>query len=60
MVRKSEGKRPLGRRTTRWEDNIRMDLKKYNGREWTQFMWLRTGTSGGLALLKTVMYLPVP
>jgi hypothetical protein len=26
LVRKSEGKRPLGRRRRRWEDNIRIDL----------------------------------
>jgi hypothetical protein len=28
MVRKSEGKRPLGRHKWRWEDNIRMDLRE--------------------------------
>jgi hypothetical protein len=28
LVRKSEGKRPLGRPRHRWEDNIRMDLQK--------------------------------
>jgi hypothetical protein len=26
LVRKLEGKRPLGRTKQRWEDNIRMDL----------------------------------
>jgi hypothetical protein len=26
LVRKPKGKRPLGRPTYRWEDNIRMDL----------------------------------
>jgi len=26
LVRKPEGKRPLGRHTCRWEDNIKMDL----------------------------------
>jgi hypothetical protein len=26
LVGKSEGKRPLGRRMRRWEDNIKMDL----------------------------------
>jgi len=26
LVRKPEGKRPLGRPKRRWEDNIRMDL----------------------------------
>jgi hypothetical protein len=28
LVRKPEGKRPLGRRRRRWEDNIRMDLRE--------------------------------
>jgi hypothetical protein len=27
LVRKSEGKRPLGRQRRRWEDNIEMDLE---------------------------------
>jgi len=27
LVRKSEGKRPLGRPRCRWEDNIRTDLQ---------------------------------
>jgi hypothetical protein len=28
LVRKPEGKRPLGRPRHRWEDNIKIDLKK--------------------------------
>jgi hypothetical protein len=28
LVGKPEGKRPLGRHRRRWEDNIRMDLRK--------------------------------
>jgi hypothetical protein len=28
LVRKTEGKRPLGRPRRRWEDNIRMDLRR--------------------------------
>jgi hypothetical protein len=28
LVRKPEGKRPLGRPRCRWEDNIRMDLQE--------------------------------
>jgi len=28
LVGKPEGKRPLGRRKNRWEDNIRMDLRE--------------------------------
>ena len=28
LTRKPTGKRPLGRRRRRWEDNIRMELKE--------------------------------
>jgi hypothetical protein len=28
LVRKPEGKRPLGRQRRRWEDNIKMDLQE--------------------------------
>jgi hypothetical protein len=28
LVEKPEGKRPLGRPTRRWEDNIKMDVKE--------------------------------
>jgi hypothetical protein len=28
LLRKSEGKRPLGRPRRRWEDNINMDLQE--------------------------------
>jgi hypothetical protein len=31
LVGKPEGKRPLGRKRLRWEDNIKMDLRKWNG-----------------------------
>ena len=33
---KTTGKRPLGRRRRRWEDNIRMDLEEIgiNARKW--------------------------
>jgi hypothetical protein len=36
LVGKPEGKRPLGRRRCRWEDNIRMDLQdvECGGMEW--------------------------
>ena len=30
LVGKPEGKRPLGRPSHRWEDNIKMDLRKFN------------------------------
>ena len=47
LVEKPEGKKQLGRRRHRWEDNIKMDLKLV-GRAWTGLTWLRTGTSDRL------------
>jgi hypothetical protein len=43
LVRKPEGKRPLGRPRRRWIDNIKMDLL-----EWTGFVWLKIGRVGEL------------
>ncbi|KAJ4443996.1 hypothetical protein ANN_05785 [Periplaneta americana] len=39
LVRRPEGKRPLGRPRRRWEDNIKMDLREvgYEDREWINF-----------------------
>jgi hypothetical protein len=37
LVRKSEGKRPLGRPRSRWVDNIKMDLKEI---EWDSMDWI--------------------
>jgi hypothetical protein len=36
MVRKKEGKRPLGRPRRRWVDNIKMDLREtgWDGVDW--------------------------
>ena len=31
LVRKPEGKRPLGKPRRRWEDNIKMDLQEVGG-----------------------------
>jgi hypothetical protein len=31
LVGRSEGKRPLGRPSRRWEDNIKMDLQEVGG-----------------------------
>jgi hypothetical protein len=38
LVRKPEGKRPLGRSRRRWEDGIRMDLREIGlgGVDWIQ------------------------
>jgi hypothetical protein len=37
LVRKPEMKRPLGRVRRKWEDNIRMDLRKI---EWEVVDWI--------------------
>ena len=47
LVGKPEGKRPLGRPRRRWEDNIKMDLQKWEGVARTGWSWLRIGTGGG-------------
>jgi hypothetical protein len=42
-VGNSEGKRPVGRLRRRWEDGIRVDLRKigWGGGEWIQLVWDR-------------------
>jgi hypothetical protein len=49
LVGKPEGMRPLGRPRRRWEDRIRMDLRKigWSG-VWIGFDWFRIGTGGEL------------
>jgi hypothetical protein len=41
LVRKPEGRRPLGRPRRRWEDGIRMDLREIGLGVWIGFDWLR-------------------
>jgi hypothetical protein len=48
LVGKPEGRRPLGRPRRRWEDGIKMDLKRHWLGVWSGFIWNRTGTVGGL------------
>jgi hypothetical protein len=43
---KPEGRRATGRPKHRWEGDIKMDLKKYDGRKWTGLIWMGTGKSG--------------
>ena len=47
LVGKPEGKRPLVRPRHRWEDNIKMDFRKWDVRAWTGSSWLTIGTGGG-------------
>ena len=58
LVGKREGKRPLGRPRRRWEDNIKMDLRKWGVRAWAGSIWHRTGPGGGNVI--AVMNLRVP
>jgi hypothetical protein len=48
LVRKTEGKRPLGRPRRRWEDGIKLDLGEIGWGVGSRFTWLRLGTIGGL------------
>jgi len=59
LVGKSEGKRPLGRPTRRWEDNIEMDLREVGGGcgDW---MELAQDRDRWRALVSTVMNFRVP
>jgi hypothetical protein len=58
-VGKSDGKRPLGRPKSKWEDNIKMDLREIGcGRkEWID---LAQDRDRWRALVNTVMNLRVP
>jgi hypothetical protein len=47
LVGKPGGKRPLGRPTCRWKNNIKMDLQEVVGVMGTGWSWLRIGTGGG-------------
>jgi len=47
VVRKPEGKRPLGRPRRRREHNIKMDLQEVGLGAWTGSLWLWVGTGVG-------------
>jgi hypothetical protein len=59
LVRKLEGKRPLGISRHRWENNIRMGLWK---REWEAVHWMHLAQDRDQwwALVNTVMNFQVP
>ena len=59
LVGKPEGRRPLGRPRHRWEDNIRMDLRKV-GCGCVDWMELAQDRDRWRALLSAVMNLRVP
>jgi len=58
LVGKPEGKRPFGRPRCRWEDNVRMDIRK-TGSEVMDWIHLTQDMNQWQALMKTVMNLRV-
>jgi hypothetical protein len=48
LVGKTKGKTTLGRPRRRWEDGIKLDLTEIGWGVWSEFIWLRIGTVGGL------------
>jgi hypothetical protein len=48
VVRKPEGRRPLGRLRCRWEDNMKMDLEDRGWGPWAGLIWFRRGTGDRL------------
>jgi hypothetical protein len=59
LVRKPEGKRPLGRPRHRWEDNIKMDLQKVGG-DSGDWMELAQDRDRWRALVGTVRNFRIP
>jgi hypothetical protein len=59
LVRKPEGRRPLGRPRCRWEDNIKMDLQEV-GRGCGDWMERAQDRDRWQALVSTVMNFGVP
>jgi hypothetical protein len=59
LVGRPEGRRPLGRPRRRWEDNIKMDLRK-TGFGDVDWIHLAQNTDRWRALVNTVMNLRVP
>jgi hypothetical protein len=59
LVGKPKGKRPLGRRRRRWEDNIKMDIQEVGcgGMDWIE---LAQDRGGWRALVNAVMKLLIP
>ena len=58
-VGKPEGRRPLGRRRHRWDDNIKMDLQEM-GRGCGDWMEMAQDMNSWRALVSTVMNFRVP
>jgi hypothetical protein len=48
VIRKSEGRRLLGRPRRKWEYTNKMYLKEIGGGVWIGFIWLKNETTGCL------------
>ena len=48
LVRKPEGKRPLGKSMRIWKDNITMDLQDVDRIRWIGSLWLWIAAGGRL------------
>jgi len=60
LVGKPEGKRPLGRHWRRWEENIKIRLKKkWYGEAWAR-IYLASDTDRRQVLLNSVMNPRIP
>jgi hypothetical protein len=59
LVRKLEGKKPLGRRRHRWEDNIKMEVREIGYKD-VDWMYVAQERDQWLAVVNTVMNLWVP
>jgi hypothetical protein len=59
LVRKPEGKKPMGKPRRRWEDNIKMDLQEV-GDCCGEWMELAQDRERWLALVSTEMNFRVP
>jgi hypothetical protein len=59
LMRKPEGKRPLGRPRRRWADNIKIELRE-TGRDDMDWIDVAQDRNQWRALVNTVMNLQVP
>ena len=48
FVKKTEGRRSLGRPKCKWENNIKINLRKVGWGHGLDLTWLRIGTGDGL------------
>jgi hypothetical protein len=48
MVKKPEGKRPLGKPRCKWVDNLKMDLGEIGAVLCTGLVWFRIQSGGGI------------